>query len=785
MKKNRTQQNSNPSFSMVFKNIFFILISFLSFTVFSNNARYRLVITDNPATTITIAWDQTSGSNPVVYYGITDHGTTYQSYSNTKSVDRVKLAMNMNNNFAKLTGLTPNTAYYFVIKDSEGTSARYWFKTAPSTNETMSFVSGGDSRNNRGPRQNANRMVSKLKPTAVFFGGDMTAADSGSQWIEWMNDWQYTTASDGRMFPILPTRGNHEQSNASVYDLFNTPSTDVYYDITFGANLYTIYTLNSEISAGGNQLTWLKGKLASDTSIWKSAQYHKPMRPHQSAKSEGNDEYSNWAQLFYDNDVKLVYESDSHVVKTTYPVKPCSGGGDCAEGFERDNNGVIFVGEGCWGAPLRSANDNKNWTRDSGSFNQFKWVTVSSTKILIKTIKVGNAPSVGENSNSEIPGVLPSGTDVWTTSNGDTVTIDFNNNDAPTVAITSHADNQQVDSGSANITANASDSDGTIASVEFKVGGVSVGIDTTSPYSVSHEFTDGSAEIAAIATDNLGAINIATINLSVGDSRVENFTATQDVEQQIDNSVNTWSSDLELVYDDAYTAGDQTIGIEFSDVTIPSGAVVTKAYIQFTAKTTSSSSANYLVAVENSGNSGVLSSATGTVTTGRTYHTAIPWSPGAWVEKNATATERTSDISAQIQSNLNLGSWVSGNRIVVKITATGSTAGTTSPKRRAYSINGGYAPVLHIEYSVSLSNSKIDLDEILVYPNPFSELIYFNLPTSFKKTTIQVLSLDGKLMYNKALLMNKVDLGFLAKGVYILKLENDKGQVMSKNIVKK
>ena len=772
---------------MAFKKIVFIFISFLSFSSFSNNGRYRLVITDNPATTITIAWDQISGASPIVHFGTTDHGTAYQSYTHTKSVDRTVSYKGMNNNFAKLSGLTPNTAYYFVIKDSEGVSARYWFKTAPNTNDTMSFISGGDSRNNRGPRQNANRMVSKLKPTAVFFGGDMTNADTNSEWIEWMDDWQLTTASDGRMFPILPARGNHEKSNASVSNLFNTPSTNIYYDITFGENLYTIYTLNSEISAGGNQLSWLKGKLAADTSIWKSAQYHKPMRPHQGNKSEGNDEYSNWAQLFYDNDVKLVYESDSHVVKTTHPVKPCSSGLDCAEGFERDNyDGIIFVGEGCWGAPLRSADDTKSWTRDAGSFNQFKWVTVSTTKIVIKTIKVGNATSVGENSNSEIPGVLPNGTDVWTTANGDMVAIDFNDNDAPTVAITSHTNNQQIASGSSTLTAAASDSDGTIASVEFKVGGVSIGTDTTSPYSISHTFTNGSVEVKAIATDNLGATNTEIINLLVGVfSKVEHFTATQDVEQQIDNSVNTTSSDLEFVYDGAYTAGDQTIGIEFSNVHIPAGATITKAYIQFTAKTTKSSAANFLVAVENTANASVLSGTTGSVTSGRTYHVPVVWNPGGWVEKNATAAERTSDIGAQIQSNIDLGSWVSGNRIVVKIFATGTTVNAGSMKRRAYSVNGNYPPVLHVEYEMTLSNSKIDQDEILVYPNPFNDMLYLNLPTSAKQTTIKIYSLDGILLYNKSLVSNNVDVGFLAKGMYVLKLEGESGQLMVKNILKK
>jgi len=67
----------------------------------------------------------------------------------------------MNNQFLRLTGLQPNTSYYFVIKDSNSTSRRLWFKTLPNVpTERLAFVSGGDSRNNRTPLQDGNLLVS-------------------------------------------------------------------------------------------------------------------------------------------------------------------------------------------------------------------------------------------------------------------------------------------------------------------------------------------------------------------------------------------------------------------------------------------------------------------------------------------------------------------------------------------------------------------------------------------------------------------------------------------------
>ncbi|WP_405207564.1 T9SS type A sorting domain-containing protein [Aquimarina sp. LLG6339-5] len=389
----------------------------------ASNDKYRLTLRGNPSTSIVVGWNQSSGSNPTVYFGTTDYGTNYSNYPNSKSPDRIVSYKGMNNNFARLTGLQPNTAYYFVIRDSQGTSERFWFKTAPADKSRLSFIAGGDSRNNRTPRQNANRLVAKLKPHAVLFGGDMTDDDTNSQWQTWFNDWQLTTASDGRMFPIVATRGNHEDSNNSVYNLFDTPSSSVYYALTFGDNLVRTYTLNTEISVSGNQTTWLRNDLNSNTNvIWKMAQYHKPMRPHVSYKSEGNSQYNNWAQLFYDKGVKLVIECDAHTVKTTWPVRPSTGSGN-DEGFVRDDqNGTVYAGEGCWGAPLRSNNDNKNWTRNSARFNQFKWIFVDENKIETRTIQVDNASQVGSVSNSNVF-QIPSNLDIWNPSNGSVVTI--------------------------------------------------------------------------------------------------------------------------------------------------------------------------------------------------------------------------------------------------------------------------------------------------------------------------------------------------------------------------
>lgn len=398
-----------------------LLFSFCS--VYSKTDKYRLVLRNNPATSIVIGWNQISGNTPEVFYGKADFGIEAEKYPNRKSPDRIVQYRNMKNHFVRLINLEPNTAYFFIIKDSEGTSERFWFKTAPADNERISIVSGGDSRNNRLARQNANKMVAKLRPNAVLFGGDMTQSDTDLQWKEWMEDWQLTIAPDNQIIPVIAARGNHEKSDATIYNLFDTPSENNYYAISFGKNFLKVFTLNTEIAIPGGQTNWLKNELKNTRrSLWKIVQYHKPMRPHVARKREGHYQYSNWAELFYKNNVQLVVECDAHTVKSTWPVIPSTKEGS-EEGFVRnDRKGTVYVGEGCWGAPLRANDDSKSWTRDSGSFNQFKWVFVSKNGIECRTVKVDNADDV-TGLTKENRFELPNGIQLWEPENGTVIKI--------------------------------------------------------------------------------------------------------------------------------------------------------------------------------------------------------------------------------------------------------------------------------------------------------------------------------------------------------------------------
>lgn len=640
----------------------------------ANNDKYRLILVDDPATTITIGWNQISGSSPTVHYDTIDHGTNFANYTFSKSVDRGVTTKGMTNLFARLTSLTPNTNYYFVINDSEGTSQRFWFRTAPDDNSRLSIIAGGDSRNNRTPRRDANTLVSKLKPHVVLFAGDMTDASTPTQWGEWFDDWQLTTASDGRMFPIIPARGNHEY-DSEIYDLFDT-NADSYYAVTFGSDLFKIYSLNTEISVYGNQRTWLQNDLAASSSVtWKAAQYHKPMRPHTGVKIENNTLYNAWAQLFYDESVRLVVDCDSHTVKTTWPVKPSSEQGN-DEGFVIDQTaGTVYTGEGCWGAPLRDNNDDKSWTRNSGIFNQFKLLFVEASKIELRTIMVNNPVAVGEVSNTD-PFTLPVNLNVFSPSTGDVVTIS-NSNDVFCPVLASPCDDGNDD---------------TIFDEE-----------------------DGSC--------NCQGYN--SFENTVFTTEVAN--SSDDAEENINSGiVSVNSTDLEFIDD----SGDQLVGVRFDAVEIPENATVIRAYIQFSVdeRTSPQPTTNLTIHGELSENSATYSTDVNNISS----RTPLTTNSTIWADLERWGSEdiegfhrRTPDLSDEINEIMTLPGWVKGNSLSFIISGSG--------KRVANSKDGNYPPKLRVLFDTDCPLDTIQLgttnmcddlndtytqDIIITYQNP-------------------------------------------------------------------
>lgn len=387
-------------------------------------ARYRAMWRQDPAHTMTIGWHQVSGTSARIVYDLYDHGDNAAAYRFQQKPDRVAYARGMQTCFVRLTKLQPNTTYYFLVIDSDGQSRRFSFQTMPDDPKSrLSIVAGGDSRNYREARRNANTLVAKLRPHFVLFAGDMTYDDTPKAWIEWFDDWQLTTTAEGRLTPIVVARGNHETDNQGLFDLFDLPNKNAFYTLSFGRDLLQVLVLNTEIPATGPQALWLDQTLTDGGKFrFRFAMYHQSMQPHCYQKPPRMDLIGTWATLFDEHGVDVALESDAHVVKATWPIRPDRGAGS-EGGFVRDDRrGTVYLGEGGWGAPLRSNNNDKSWTRNSASFNQFKWIFVDASRMDIRTVRIDNAASVGTVAANN-PFAIPRGLDIWQPSNGSVVTL--------------------------------------------------------------------------------------------------------------------------------------------------------------------------------------------------------------------------------------------------------------------------------------------------------------------------------------------------------------------------
>ncbi len=771
------------------------------FTSWAGNDKYRLMLTDDPSTTIMIGWNQTSGNNPIVHYGTEDFSTNWNSYPLKKGVIRKVNYKLMNNNFVKLTNLIPNTAYYFVIKDSKDVSRRFWFKTAPKTNERLSFIAGGDSRNNRDVRKNANLLVAKLKPHAVFFGGDMTNLDTLFEWKDWLNDWQHTIATDGRMFPIVPARGNHESSNEVIYNLFNTPSSDIYYALTFGKNLIRSYTLNSEITAGGNQSNWLANDLKNnEKTIWKMAQYHKPMRPHVSSKSEGNDEYVNWAELFYNYNVNIVCESDSHSVKSTWPIKPCSGTQNCESGFERDDkNGTVYLGEGCWGAPLRNSDDAKGWTRNSASFNQFKLIFIDEFKIEVRTVIIGNSETVSEVANNKVF-ELPSTIDIWNPSNGKVIEIINKKklNNQPDIVFSNLKNEQRVsDNVETTIAVNVIKPGSGISVVDFKIDGKSIGKAQNFPFTINHKFSAGRHKIEAVAYNNdLSAYDIETIFINAGNfsstvtSRI--ITSKDDVEEGIDAHGKLYytSSDLELSFDYGWTffGTNQYIGVRFQNLKIPKGATINEAYIEFTAEDSQSNSVHLKVAVHDVVNAEEFKKSYDV--SKRKRLAAISWFPGKWTKGEVSKDTRTPNLNYQIQEIINKEEWKYGNSISFILW----DKDQSKNRRKAFTYDKDKSKAARLVVNYEFKNESQKSRHFLItkstiYPNPFDNILSISFEKEVNTINVVIYTALGSVIYDENLTVKNyktsINTENFPRGKYFIKIkDNNTNKIITKQLIK-
>ncbi len=168
--------------------------------------------------------------------------------------------------------------------------------------------------------------------------------------------------------------------------------------------------------------------------------------------------------------------------------------------------------------------------------------------------------------------------------------------------------------------------------------------------------------------------------------------SSDDAEESSSGVMNLTSTNLDLVFN----ASNQTVGLRFTGVTIPTGATVTTAWIQFTARKVDQQSASLTLQGQAADNPGTFTGASGNVS-GRALTTAsVSWSPPAWTRAgDAGAEQRTPELKTIVQEVVSRPGWASANAMVFVVTGTGTRVASS------WDAAASEAALLHVEYAVA------------------------------------------------------------------------------------
>ena len=272
--------------------------------------------------------------------------------------------------------------------------------------------------------------------------------------------------------------------------------------------------------------------------------------------------------------------------------------------------------------------------------------------------------------------VTPEGKSAWSDKLLFTVSLEQEPNEAPSVFA---GDDQSIRlSGSAHLDAAVTD-DGDPdppASVAVQWVGVSGPgevlfanpheAETTATFSA-----EGSYVLRLLADDSaLTASDDVTISVGPPTSILEVPVrgSFEDAEESGNGTVTTTSTNLPLALDGSVAA----VGIRFSDLNLPPGTTIIDGRIQFTANSTSFTSAGLTIHGEATDNAEEFLQSPGNISLRKRTDASVFWTPDVWAASGEAGTaQRTPDISPILSEILDRPGWSTGNAVAVIITGAG------------------------------------------------------------------------------------------------------------------
>ena len=336
----------------------------------------RVVWTEMPQRQAAIVWDSVGeGVAELQLYESEPTGLPKTFKAETQNYPTGKLGQVTHCHSVFLKNLKPSTKYILIASVGSKKTRTHYFLTAPDKDSDFKLFFAGDSRSNLDKTREVSKIIKKMfeeDPTYIglLHGGDFANGPITPLWDPWLAAYYLTTSRDGRLLPIIPVRGNHEGKESGLFDLaYASPGQPIknYYTCKLSSRV-AIVILNSMQSAFGEQKDFLEKelmKLHRKKTKFQLVAYHIPVYPAIKAPHRSKQA---WVPLFEEYSIDLALESDGHCIKRTVPIR----------NDKKAADGVVYLGEGGYGAPQRTRTKNHWYLNKPGFIGRGEHIMVLS-----------------------------------------------------------------------------------------------------------------------------------------------------------------------------------------------------------------------------------------------------------------------------------------------------------------------------------------------------------------------------------------------------------------------
>jgi hypothetical protein len=169
---------------------------------------------------------------------------------------------------------------------------------------------------------------------------------------------------------------------------------------------------------------------------------------------------------------------------------------------------------------------------------------------------------------------------------------------------------------------------------------------------------------------------------------------SDDQEEQASGVISPNTNDLELVIGPTV----QKVGLRFTEIDLPPGSVITRAWIQFEADEVQSDITSLVIQGQADDDPPTFTFDPFNVSSRARTASSVTWTPVPWTRVGAqTADERTPDLSALVQEIVNRPGWAGGNAMAFIISGSGHRTA------RSWEGNPSGAALLHIEATAQVT----------------------------------------------------------------------------------